>query len=249
MQISFNGKTIVITGASSGIGKACAVEAARSGANVVITSRRESELQRVKDEISAFGRCEYIVADGSDISSAAAVINFAKEKFGQVDILVCNAGMALRDATLDMTEEQWNRVMNVNLTYPMFLAQEAIKDFLTHNGGKIVMVSSTAGKNVNLGASPSYGASKAGMLYLIRHIASEFGGQGVYANAVCPGPVDTDITKTWTEEHRQKVLSSLPLGRMGTSEDIANCILFLASPLSDYINGESVLINGGRYME
>jgi len=110
------------------------------------------------------------------------------------------------------------------------------------------MISSTAAKNINLGASPSYGASKAGMVYLVRHLAAEFGGKGVYANAVCPGPVNTEITQTWTPEHRAKVLSTLPLGRMGTPKDIADCALFLASSMSDYINGESILVNGGRYM-
>ena len=111
------------------------------------------------------------------------------------------------------------------------------------------MISSTAAKNVNLGASPSYGASKAGMVYLTRHLAAEFGSRSIYANAICPGPVDTEMTQTWTPEHRQKVLQSLPLGRMGTPEDIANCALFLASSMSDYINGESILVNGGRYMD
>ena len=122
-------------------------------------------------------------------------------------------------------------------------------EFLAQGGGKIVMISSTAAKNVNLGASPSYGASKAGMVYLTRHLAAEFGSHSIYANSICPGPVDTEITRTWTPEHRQKVLQSLPLGRMGTPEDIANCALFLASSMSDYINGESILVNGGRYMD
>lgn len=242
-------KTAIVTGASSGIGKASAILLAKEGANVVVTSRREEELKAVQNEINTFGRCEYIVADGNNVSNAKKVVDYAIDKLGQVDILVCNAGMALRHETLAMNEEQWNQVMNVNLTYPMFLCQKVIKDFLKHNGGKIVMISSTAGKNVNLGASPSYGASKSGLLYLVRHFASEFGGKGIYANAVCPGPVDTEITETWTNEHRQKVISQLPLGRMGTSEDIANCVLFLASSMSDYINGESILVNGGRYMQ
>jgi 3-oxoacyl-[acyl-carrier protein] reductase len=249
MNILLKNKTAIITGASSGIGKASAIAFAKEGARVVITSRREKELQEVCNEINAFGICEYIVADGNDLTSVEKIFSFAIKKFKKVDILVCNAGMALRQPTLEMTPEQWEQVIRVNLTYPMFLSQIAIQEFLKHGGGKIVMVSSTAGKNINLGASPSYGASKAGLLYLVRHIAAEFGEKGIYANAVCPGPVDTDITKTWTTEYRQNVLSSLPLGRMGTSEDIANCILFLASNLSDYVNGEALLANGGKYMQ
>lgn len=249
MNNLLKGKTAIITGASSGIGKATAITLAKEGANVVITSRREKELHELANEINAFGKCKYIVADGNDLSNVERIFSFAIEKFKKVDILVCNAGMALRQPTLEMTPAQWNQVMDVNLTYPMFLAQSAIKMFEKQGGGKIVMVSSTAGKNINLGASPSYGASKAGLLYLVRHIAAEFGSKGIYANAVCPGPVATDITKTWTLEHREKILADLPLGRMGTSEDIANCILFLASSLSDYVNGESLLANGGRYMQ
>ena len=130
----------------------------------------------------------------------------------------------------------------------MVLSQACIRHFQQEGGGKIVYISSTAGKNVNMGASPSYGASKAGLLYLTRHFAKEFAADHIYVNAVCPGPVDSEITLTWTPEHRASVLRDLPMGRMGTPEDIANAVVFLASSLSDYITGEALLINGGRYM-
>ena len=138
--------------------------------------------------------------------------------------------------------------MELNLTFPMVLSQLVIPQLQRRGGGKIVYISSTAGRSVNMGASPSYGASKAGLLYLTRHLATEFAGDHIYVNAICPGPVDTEITHTWTPEHRQKVLSSLPMGRMGTAEDIAACALFLASSMSDYITGEAILANGGRFM-
>lgn len=112
----------------------------------------------------------------------------------------------------------------------------------------MVFISSTASKNVNLGASPSYGASKAAMDGVVRHLAAEFARDQILVNAICPGPLDTEITRTWTPEHREKVLSSLPLGRMGTPEQIARAALFLASEQSDYISGETILMNGGRYM-
>ena len=235
MEALLKNKTAIITGATSGIGREIAIQFAKEGANVVVTGRREENLISLTEEIRPFGGCAYL-------------FHFALDTFGRVDILVCSAGMASRVPTLDTTEDDWNRVMAVNLTFPTMLSLQCVRYFVEHRGGKVVMISSTAAKNINLGASPSYGASKAGMVYLVRHLAAEFGGKGVYANAVCPGPVNTEITQTWTPEHRAKVLSTLPLGRMGTPKDIADCALFLAASMSDYINGESILVNGGRYM-
>lgn len=241
-------KTVIVTGATSGIGREIAVLFAREGANVVVTGRREERLALLAEEIrAAGGACAHLAGSGEDSAFAETLFRFAVDTFGRVDVLVCSAGMALRTPTLDMTEAEWNQVMAVNLTFPTMLSLHCVRHFVEQGGGKVVMISSTAAKNVNLGASPSYGASKAGMVYLVRHLAGEFGGKGVYANAICPGPVDTEITQTWTPEHRAKVLSALPLGRMGTPKDIADCALFLASSMSDYINGESILVNGGRY--
>lgn len=242
-------KTALITGATSGIGRAIAYRFVEEGAAVLLTGRREEQLQEISNDIQKQGgQCAYLAGDGGDPDFAEQLYQFSLA-YGGPDILVCSAGMALRTPTLDMTVAQWEQVMGVNLTFPMVLSQHCIRGFLQKGGGKIVMISSTAAKNVNMGASPSYGASKAGLVYLTRHFASEFGSRHIYCNAICPGPVDTEITRTWTPEHRQKVLSSLPLGRMGTPEDIAHCALFLASGMSDYINGESILVNGGRYMD
>lgn len=243
------GKVALVTGATSGIGQQTARLFAQEGAQLVVTGRREDALVSLCQELTSLGAdCRYLAGDAGSVAFAQTLFCFALQQFQRVDILVCSAGMALRTPTLDMSVSEWDQVMAVNLTFPMRLSQLATQQFLKQGSGKIVMIASTAAKNVNLGASPSYGASKAGMVYLTRHLAAEFGGRGVYANAICPGPVDTEITQTWTPEHRQKVLQSLPLGRMGTPEDIANCALFLASSMSDYINGESILVNGGRYM-
>lgn len=249
MEQLLSGKTALITGATSGIGKEIALRFVREGAAVIVTGRRQDRLAALADQIASMGgTCHYLAGDGGNLDFAGELYEFACQK-GGADILVCSAGMALRTPTLEVSLAEWNRVMDLNLTFPMVLSQHCIKGFLARGGGKIVMISSTAAKNVNMGASPSYGASKAGMVYLTRHLATEFGGKGIYVNAICPGPVDTEITQTWTPEHRAKVESALPLGRMGTPEDIANCALFLASSMSDYINGESVMVNGGRYMD
>ena len=249
MEQLLKGKTALITGATSGIGKEIALRFAREGAAVIVTGRRQDRLESIAEQLAREGGvCHSQAGNGGSMDFARQLYDFACSK-GGVDILVCSAGMALRTPTLDVSVEEWNQVMDLNLTFPMVLSQCCIKGFLERGGGKIVMISSTAAKNVNMGASPSYGASKAGMVYLTRHLATEFGGKSVYVNAICPGPVDTEITQTWTPEHRAKVQAALPLGRMGTPEDIANCALFLASSMSDYINGESIMVNGGRYMD
>lgn len=251
MNTNLKGKIAIVTGASSGIGAMSAKLLAAEGAAVMITARREEALERVEREIrAAGGRCCHLAGDAAEEAFSAALVEHTVAQFGGVDILVCSAGMALRQPTLEMTARQWEQVMNVNLTAPMLLSQACIRQMLEQGqGGKIVYISSTAGKNVNMGASPSYGASKAGLLYLTRHLATEFASHHIYVNAICPGPVDTEITATWTPEHRAKVMANLPMGRLGTPEDIANLVVFLASGLSDFITGESILINGGRFME
>ena len=251
ISTGLKGKTAIITGASSGIGAESARMLAAEGANVLITARREENLVRLSNEIrEAGGSCSYLAGDIGDPALAEELVKKAVADFGAVDILVCSAGMALRKKTLEMPVEEWNQVMNVNLTAPLVLSQCCIRRFLEQGrGGKIVLISSTAGKNVNMGASPSYGASKAGLLYLTRHLAAEFAKDHIYVNAICPGPVDTEITSTWTPEHRANVIANLPLGRLGQPEDIANAVIFLAGSLSDNITGESLLVNGGRFME
>lgn len=249
MQNLLTGQTAIITGATSGIGRATARLFAQEGAHIVACGRRAEALASLSEEIRALGgACATLAGDGSDQDFAARLARLAEEEFGGASILVCSAGMALRAPTLQMTRQEWDQVMELNLTFPMVLSQLVIPQLQRRGGGKIVYISSTAGRSVNMGASPSYGASKAGLLYLTRHLATEFAGDHIYVNAICPGPVDTEITHTWTPEHRQKVLSSLPMGRMGTAEDIAACALFLASSMSDYITGEAILANGGRFM-
>ena len=251
MITNLQNKVAIITGASSGIGAMSARLLAEEGARVMITARREEALQRLEREIvSAGGCCGHLAGDMGDEAFCSALVERTVARFGRVDILICSAGMALRQPTLKMTAQEWNQVMNVNLTAPLLLSQACIRRMLSQgSGGKIVYISSTAGKNVNMGASPSYGASKAGLLYLTRHLAMEYAADHIYVNAICPGPVDTEITATWTPEHRAKVMANLPLGRLGTPQDIANLVVFLSSSLSDFITGESVLINGGRFME
>lgn len=251
MDKLLRGKTAIITGASRGIGKATALLFAQSGAQLLLNGRDAASLQAVCDDIEKEvpGSCSYFVGDADDLSVPQQLFDTAMARYGRVDIAVCSAGIALRTPSLHETAEEWDSVMRINATAPMLLAQVCLRHFCKQGQGKLVFVSSTAAKSVNLGASPSYGASKAALVYLTRHYAAEFAKYGVNINAICPGPTDTEIITTWTKEHRQQVLDSLPMGRMGTAEEMAQAILFLSSVNSDYINGESIMINGARYMD
>lgn len=246
-----NGKVAILTGASRGIGRAAAELFAQNGAKVLLNGRNADTLETVCADINARypGSAGYVAGDAGDLDVPQRLFDAAMARYGRVDIAVCSAGIAVRTPTLDESVQEWDSVMRVNATAAMVLAQTCLRHFAARRQGKIVFVSSTAAKSVNLGASPSYGASKAVLVYLTRHYAAEFAPYSVNVNAICPGPTETDIITTWTEEHRQKVLASLPMGRMGTADEMAQAILFLASPHSDYINGESILINGARYMD
>jgi len=251
MKQLLTGQTAIITGGSKGIGRATALLFAREGANVVIGGRDEASLKLVQQDIEAegTGRCVCVAGNVDDPQNPQALVDTALMNFGRLDILVCSAGIALRTPSLEMSVEDWERCMRVNLTAPMVLSQLCIRHFIQQNYGKIVYVSSNAGRHVNMGASPSYGASKAGLLYLTRHFATEFAKNHIYVNAILPGPVDTEITKTWTPEHRATVMSNLPIGRLGQPEDIANGILYLASDMSQYVTGACIAANGGRNMD
>lgn len=251
MENMLKGKVAIITGASKGIGRATALLFASEGAMIVAGGRAESDLQNLQDEIREAGKgeCIYVAGNVDDPANPQALVDAALRQFGRLDILVCSAGMAYRDKTLDMKLEDWDHCMKVNLTAPMELSRLCIREFLKQNSGKIVYVSSNAGRHTNMGASPSYGASKAGLLYLTRHLATEFASHHIYVNSVLPGPVDTEITRTWAPEHRASVLANLPLGQLGRPEDIATCILFLASDMSNYVTGACVAANGGRNMD
>ncbi|MCL2538749.1 MAG: SDR family oxidoreductase [Oscillospiraceae bacterium] len=245
------GKVAIITGASRGIGRATAELFVKNGASVVITGRDESQLREVTDGLNKDGekRCVYLVGDSKDLSLPKRLFDLALEEFNKLDIIVCNAGMALRKPTLEMPIEEWNEVLEVNLTAPLVMAMTCLPHFRKQKYGKIVFTLSGAAKNPHLGASPSYGASKAALMYVTRHLAKEFIPENIYVNAVCPGPVDTDITHTWSAEHRARVVDNQLMGRLGMPEEIAAPILFLCSDASSYIVGECIAVNGGGSMD
>jgi 3-oxoacyl-[acyl-carrier protein] reductase len=243
------GKIVIVTGASRGIGRAIALTMARHGASLVINGNSEALLDGLAAEIGALGReCAVRPGDVAEPETAAGLAQTAISRFGRIDVLVNNAGINMRSSSLEMTLEDWQRVMDVNLHGTLHCCRAVLPHMIEQRSGRIVNVSSTVAKTPHANAAPSYGASKAGVDYLTRHLALEMAKYGICVNAVCPGPIETDMATQWSAEYRQQVLARIPLGRLGTPENVADVVLFLASKMADFMTGETINVNGGTYM-
>ena len=239
----------IVTGASRGIGRAIAIALASQGASLVINGNRADLLQEVAKEIEKIGqRCFINVGDVSKPETAASLADLAIREFGRIDILVNNAGINLRSSTLDMKFADWQRVLDVDLNGTLHCCQAVLPNMISRKSGRIVNISSTTAKTPHHNAAPAYGAAKAGVNYLTQHLAFEMAKHGIRVNAVCPGPVETDMSTQWTEDYRRQVLTKIPLGRLGKPQDVANAVVFLTSGMSDFITGETINLNGGTYM-
>jgi 3-oxoacyl-[acyl-carrier protein] reductase len=239
-------KVAIVTGATRGIGKSIALTLAKQGASLVINGNNVDLLNQLALEIEKLGkRCLVEVGDISDPVIATKIVKTAIDHFGNIDILVNNAGINMRTPTLEMKLDDWQKVINVNLNGTLYCCMAVL---IQQKYGKIVNVSSSTAKTPHRNASPSYGASKAGVNYLTQHLALEMAKHNIYVNGVCPGPIETDMSTQWTDEYRQQVLSRIPLGKLGQSQNVADAVLFLASSMSDFITGETININGGTYM-
>jgi 3-oxoacyl-[acyl-carrier protein] reductase len=242
-------KIAIVTGASRGIGKSIALTLAKQGASLIIHGTNVELLENLADEIRTLGReCIVKAGDVADPHVAREVVEVAIHTFGRIDILVNNAGMNIRTSTLEMELEDWKRVLDVNLNGTLYFCKEVLPHMIKQNGGKIVNVSSTTAKTAHKNAAPSYGASKAAVNYLTMHLALEMSPYNIYVNAVCPGPVETDMSSQWTEEYRQSVTGRIPLRKLGKPQNVADSVLFLVSDMADFITGETININGGTYM-
>ena len=249
------GKAAVITGSSRGIGKAVASAFAAHGAGLVIHGTNEASLLALKESLTTEGdmlgldiRCEYVAGDIGDIETSRRLAEKCMSSFGRLDILVNNAGINTRTKFLDIEPEEWDKVIRTNLTGTFYMCKAAAPFMIERHSGSIINISSSAGKTPHPNASVCYGASKGGVDALTRKLAYDLAPLGIRVNSVCPGPVETDMSLQWTEDYRAKILGGIPLGRLGTPEDIADLVVFLASDLAGFITGESININGGKYM-
>lgn len=241
----------IVTGGSTGMGRAIAVELAKAGADVVVSSRNLVNLEKVAEEIRALGRRSLAVA--ADVSVAEQVRNMVKhtiDKFGKIDILVNNAGIMTRALIVDMREEDWDNLMDINLKGVFLCIQAVAKYMMEQRYGKIINMSSIAGFGANLLGSAGYGVSKAGIIQLTKNAALELGPYGVNVNCIAPGAVKTGLQTRWTqkqiEEWEETSKKHAIMGRIGNTQDIANLALFLASDDSSFICGETIVIDGGR---
>lgn len=240
----------LITGAAKGIGRAVTLQLARDGFNVAINyAHSEEAAKSLKDEVMTLGvKAEIFRADVSVQDEAAKMFADVKESFGEnVSVLVNNAGITRDTLLMRMKSEDWLAVINTNLNSAFYCSQLAIKDMAKARYGRIISISSVVGLIGNAGQC-NYSASKAGIIGLTKSIAREYAARGITANAIAPGFIDTGMTDILKDEVKEAILKSIPAGRIGSPEEVANAVSFLASEKSAYITGQVLAVDGGMTM-
>lgn len=240
--MALTGKIAIVSGATRGIGKAIAKKLLANGANVAICGRNEELLKDLQTENTLAFK-----ADVSNPTDCQAFVDAVIQKWGKIDILVNNAGITRDNLLLRMTDEEWNSVLNINLTGAFNLCRAAIRPMLKQRSGKIVNISSVIGIVGNTGQT-NYAASKAGLIGFSKALAKETASRGILVNIVAPGYIDTDMTQQLSDKHKEMIASQIPLGRTGTVEDVANTVYFLVSDMNKYITGQIINVDGGLVM-
>jgi 3-oxoacyl-[acyl-carrier protein] reductase len=243
-------RVAIVTGAARGIGKAIALGFFREGARVALVDVEGERLEILQDEIRRKGgQALSVPCDVSKASEVKRMIDEVQRVFGRIDILVNNAGIIRRGTIETVTEEDWDRVMAVNLKGP-FNCSKAVVDIMKKQGyGKIVNVSSIAGKMGDITSAPGYGPSKAGLDALTKTLARQLAGYGIHVNGVAPHAIETEMSAEWPPEKRKAIVDAIPLNRLGKPEDVAEAALFLASDAAAFITGEILDVNGGFLMD
>jgi 3-oxoacyl-[acyl-carrier protein] reductase len=249
ITIDLKGKTAVITGSARGIGKAIAEKLAEAGANIVISDILEEVGIATANEIKEKYSVEtiFVKTNVTLMEDAIELVNKAKETFGSVDIFVNNAGITKDGLFMRMSKEDFDRVIDINLTGAFNCAQAAYKVMMKQRSGSIINMASVIGLVGNLGQA-NYAASKAGLIGLTKSIAYEAAKRGVRVNAIAPGYIKSDMTDLLKDDVKQAIMEKIPMNKMGSVEDIANAALFLASDLSSYITGKTITVDGGMVM-
>jgi 3-oxoacyl-[acyl-carrier protein] reductase len=247
-MIQMEQRVAFVSGASRGIGKACAFSLARAGNRVVLAARNLDKLNEVAAELRANGHEAFAVE--LDLASPASIktaFASAVQLAGPIEILVNNAGVTKDGLALRMKKEDWDTVINTNLTGSFLATQQVLHGMMKERWGRIVNITSVVGEAGNAGQS-NYAASKAGLIGLTKSLAQEMSSRGITVNAVAPGFIETDMTGVLSPEVKEKVLAGIPLKRMGTPEDVAAAVAFLTSDEAGYITGHVLDVNGGMYM-
>lgn len=245
----FENKIVLVTGAGRGIGASIAKRFASEGAEVIVNySGNDEAAQKTVDEITATGgQAQKYKCSVNDSESVKVMIDEIIKEFGRIDILVNNAGITKDGLMLRMTDEDFDRVIDVNLKGTFNCTKYVSKYMLKQKSGKIINISSVVGLSGNAG-QVNYSASKAGIIGITKSAAKELSSRGITVNAVSPGYVDTDMTKVLSDNIRNEILKNIPLQRMGNVEDISNCVAFLASEDASYITGQVISVDGGMHI-
>jgi 3-oxoacyl-[acyl-carrier protein] reductase len=243
-------RVVIVTGGARGIGKAIALSFVREGAKVALIDVDKDKLEVLKNEFEKEKR--KVIAIPCDITKSSEVngmVDQVRKVFGRIDILVNNAGIIRRGTIETVTEEDWDRVIEVNLK-GTFNCCKAVSGIMKQQGyGKIVNVSSIAGKMGDITSAPGYGPSKAGVDALTKTLARQLAPYGINVNSVSPHAIETEMSAQWSDERRKEIIASIPLGRLGKPEDVAEAVLFLVSEEASFITGEILDVNGGALMD
>ncbi|MEX3811884.1 3-oxoacyl-ACP reductase FabG [Paraburkholderia sp. BR13439] len=249
MEKTLDKQIAIVTGASRGIGRAIAMELARQGATVIGTATSESGATAITEAFKAAGVSgRGAVLDVNDVAAAEALIDGTVKEFGALNVLVNNAGITQDQLAMRMKDDDWDAVVDTNLKSVFRLSRAVLRPMMKAKGGRIINITSVVGSAGNPGQI-NYAAAKAGVAGMTRALAREIGSRGITVNCVAPGFIDTDMTKALPEEQQTVLKTQIPLGRLGSPEDIAHAVAFLASPQAGYITGTTLHVNGGMYMQ
>ena len=246
--MSLSGRIALVTGASQGIGRACALRLAEAGAAMAVAARSQDKLDELVAQItSKGGKASAFALDVSEEEQVKSTVKKVTEQFGKIDILVNNAGITRDQLVMRMKRADWDAVLNTNLTSAYLLTQQVMSSMLKQRWGRIINVTSIFGQTGQAGQA-NYAASKAGLIGLTMAIAREVASRNITCNAVAPGFIETAMTSGLGDDFKQNALRMIPLGRIGTPEDVANAVAFLASEEASYITGHVMDVNGGMLM-
>ena len=242
--MNLKNKKVLITGATGGIGNCIVKKFDELGAKIVASGTNEDKLKDLEDKFSNIYSEKFKLDDHDKIEN---FINLVDQKLGGLDILVNNAGITLDNLSIRLSEENWKKVIDINLTSTFLMCKSAVKKMLKQKNGKIVNITSIVGHTGNLGQA-NYAASKAGIIAFSKSLAIEYAKKNININCVSPGFIKTEMTDKINDDFKKIILSKIPSGTLGTGEDVSNCVAFLASDMANYINGETIHVNGGMYM-
>jgi 3-oxoacyl-[acyl-carrier protein] reductase len=246
MSAILNGEVALVTGASRGIGAAIAQTLAAAGAKVVGTATSETGAQAIGERLAAHGGVGRVL-NVTDAAGTEALLEAIAKEFGAITILVNNAGITRDQLLMRMKDEDWQAILDTNLTSVYRTSKAVMRGMMKARKGRIVNIASVVGVTGNPGQS-NYAAAKAGIIAFSKSLAREIGSRGITVNVVAPGFIETDMTKALNDEQRNALMGQIALGRLGSPDDIAQAVLFLASPAAAYVTGETLHVNGGMYM-